>query len=213
MATPTCPDTQTLAALVDGLLDNEQRVDVLGHLETCAPCMRQVVELAAATDSPVMRPPADLLARVRGRARRWSGVRVAGLAAAAVVLAVIWTGRHSDAPVASHPPQSTDAASVRSSGVASGGLHLETPRDDDHVAPGFEIVWHAPPGAAHFDVQVTTPEGDLLWSTQVEGRMTRVAVVKALPVDRPSYVWVTAHLREGRRLTSNVVRVRGRSGQ
>jgi hypothetical protein len=132
-----------------------------------------------------------------------------------LVAALVWPVREAGSPLApGGGPEPGGTPPVRSSApAAEGSLVVEIPRDNDRLGPGFEIVWHGPSGAAFYEVQLTTPAGDVLWSTQVDGAMERVTVPMAVPADRPSYIWVTAHLREGRRLTSNVVRVRGRSDQ
>jgi len=89
-------------------------------------------------------------------------------------------------------------------------LIVEAPRDGQRLAPGFDVRWQGPASAVFYEVQLTTADGDLLWSAQVQGPTTHTAVPTILSPTQHSYLWVTAHLPEGRRLTSNVIRVRGR---
>jgi len=212
MATRACPDDQTLAALADGLLSEGERTAVLSHLDTCAACTTQLAALAALLEEPSTAPPEALVARaLRPRSTARPLPRLVGMtaAAAAVIIAVmVWPAREAGGPP-EIPPAATGNSPVRS-GATEGTLQLDVPQDNEQLPPGFEVRWHGPAGAAFYQVQVTTPEGDVLWSAQVDGARQSVVVPASLPTATPSYVWVTAHLAEGRRLTSNVVRIQGR---
>ena len=83
-----------------GILDGEQRSDVLLHLDHCAACRRQVGELSETADSlvllaPEAEPPPGFERRVLGamddsvRRRRWRTIKlVAATAAAAAIFSV-----------------------------------------------------------------------------------------------------------------------------
>ncbi len=213
MASLTCPDDQTLAALADGRLPESERSAVLGHLDRCDACTQSLAALAALMEAPPVVAPRDVVARaVKPRlvvrpVRRLAGIAAA--AAAVLVAVTVWPVRDAGSPgSATAPPVPADSP-VRS-GSSDGMLVLDVPHDNEELSAGFAVTWHGLPDATFYEVQVTTPEGDVLWSSQVDGTRQSVIVPEALPVARPSYVWVTAHLREGRRLTSNVVRIKGR---
>jgi hypothetical protein len=70
------------------------------------------------------------------------------------------------------------------------------------------VRWTAPAEAVSFEIQVTTPEGDLLWSRHVAGSARSVTIDAALPQGAACYLWVAAYLPGGRRVSSDVVKVR-----
>jgi hypothetical protein len=213
MASPTCPDDQTLAALADGLLPDGERSDVLAHLDRCEACTQSLAALAALMEAPPVLAPRDVVARAVERrlvvrpVRRLAGIAAA--AAAVLIALMVWPIRDALGPAPVMAPPAPADSPVRSSS-GGGMLVLDVPRDNEELSAGFEVTWHGLPDATFYEVQVTTPEGDVLWSSQVDGARQSVIVPEALPAAKPSYVWVTAHLREGRRLTSNVVRIKGR---
>jgi hypothetical protein len=213
MASPTCPDDQTLAALADGLLPESERSAALAHLDRCEACTESFAALAALMDAPPAVAPRDVVARtikprlVARPVRRLAGIAAA--AAAVLVAVMVWPVRDASSPApATAPPVPSDSPVRSGSGV--GMLVLDVPHDNEELSAGFEVTWHGLPDATFYEVQVTTPEGDVIWSSRVDGARQSVIVPEALPVAKPSYVWVTAHLREGRRVTSNVVRIKGR---
>ena len=72
----------------------------------------------------------------------------------------------------------------------------------------FEKALAGEADAVSFEIQVTTPEGDLLWSRHVAGSARSVTIDAALPDGAACYLWVAAYLPGGRRVPSDVVKVR-----
>lgn len=209
-----CLADQTLAALVDGLLPDGDRAVALQHVDGCATCLDRVALLASLRDAQPTPAPAALVEAVTRRARHWTR-RVApyGAVAAGLLLAVaVWPTREPGVrPDSTRPPATSETGTVvRTAPAGIAGLVVEAPKDNERLAPGFEVRWQGPASAVFYEVQLTTVDGDLLWSAQVDGGSHHVAVPTTLSSSQPSYLWVTAHLPEGRRLTSNVIRVRGR---
>lgn len=208
-----CPADQTLAAFVDGVLPDADRALAIHHVDGCAVCLDRVAVLAALTDAAAKPVPAGLVEAATRLPAPWTR-RAAwcGAMAAGVLLAVsLWPIRELGRPLDPATPSATSER-VRTSPAGTAALVVETPRDNQRLAPGFEVRWQGPASAVFYEVQLTTADGDLLWSAHVEGTTSHIAVPTILSATQPSYLWVTAHLPEGRRLTSNVVRVRGRQG-
>ena len=102
MSVMGCADVREVAPeFALGVLDGEQRSEVLLHLDHCTACQRQVGELSETADSlvllaPEAEPPAGFERRVLAamddsvRRRRWRTARlVAVTAAAAVIISVV----------------------------------------------------------------------------------------------------------------------------
>ena len=207
-----CPADQTLAAFVDGLLPDTNRAAAVQHVDGCAVCLERVATLAALTDAPALPVPSALVEAATRRPKSWIQQLVPyGAVAAGVLVAVsLWPRPEPAEPPAATPLAATPATGVRTSAAGTATLIVETPRDDQRLAPGFEVRWRGPSSAIFYEVQLTTADGDLLWSAHVEPAISHAQVPTVLSDTQPSYLWVTAHLPEGRRLPSNVIRVRGR---
>jgi hypothetical protein len=205
----TCPDDQTLAALVDGQLTESSRDDTIGHLDTCALCFDRLATLTHAAGTSAFVPP-ELVRTATARSRGLPGWRTwmpAGAVAAGLLLAVaVW---RPSSPIVAPERQNPAAERVRSRTAAVVTPVVEVPRDDEPLEAGFQVRWRSPESAVFSEVKLTTAGGDVLWSAEVQGAVSQLEVPVAPPADGIAYLWVTAHLREGRKVSSNVVRIRG----
>ncbi len=205
-----CPNDQRIAALLDGQLDEQDRATTLGHVDACEACLDRLARLTALMDSaPPEVPPALVaaaIARPTWQIRRLAPV--AAVAAGLIVAVAVWR-----TPTGGQPgdvPHTVAPSPVRTAAPSTSTLIVETPADNEQLAAGFEVRWTGPAGTVFSEVKLTTAAGDVLWSAHVQGDRSHVTVPVAVPDGAPSYLWVTAHLPEGRRLASNVIRVRGR---
>ncbi len=150
--------------------------------------------------------------RKASRCRRgWLTQRLPALAAAAaVVVAVVWWRLpEPSAPGSTPPPVSVPSSPAQSTRALGGSsVIVEQPKDGDVVSGHPTIRWNGPAEAVTYEVLVTTAAGDVLWQRRVAGAVHSVEIGAALPAGEPCYVWVDAYLSEGRRLTSNLVKVR-----
>ena len=108
MATPDCLAAETIAALADGSLPGDARLQVLPHLAACAFCRRAVASVAEAlADQPVTHE----IEIVEGPTNRWRRVLRIGapLAAAAIVLVLLWSPLSDRPPIHRGPGQSGTA--------------------------------------------------------------------------------------------------------
>ena len=72
----------------------------------------------------------------------------------------------------------------------------------------IDFRWQEVTGAIHYEVQVVTAEGDVLWqhrTGQAEARLPETVVIAA---GQEVYVWVRARLLDGKTLKSEPVRFR-----
>jgi len=208
-----CPTDQEIAAFVDGAPSPAERASVARHVDGCARCFELVASLVTlrARPLPEVETPLREAALRTPTPSGWVAKRLPALAAAAaVVLAVVWW-RH---PEPSAPVSAPAAVSVPSSpdestrAVGGSSVTVEQPEDGDVLGGRPEIRWSGPGETVTYEVLVTTAAGDVLWQRRVPGAVHSVELDAALPAGQPCYVWVAAYLSEGRRLRSNVVKVR-----
>jgi hypothetical protein len=206
-----CPPEQQIAAFIDGTLAVEDQEQIRRHIDSCQECFDLAALLGRITAErpPVVQP--ELRARVLTPASSFWVRRVlpATSAAAVFLVAVVWwkAPGHSTLPAApAIAPTMATADTVRSSGEGD-VVRLEQPRDGDLVIGRPELRWTGPAEATSYEVQVTTSAGEPIWKRQVDGAQHAIRLETDLPAGRHCYVWVAAYLAEGRRVTSNVVRV------
>ena len=72
------------------------------------------------------------------------------------------------------------------------------------AADAFDLRWTPVPGALFYEVRITTPSGQLVWSGKVEQEHVRVPTGAGL---RPGahFAWVRAELPEGRLVRAQAV--------
>ena len=141
---------------------------------------------------------------------RWRSWLPAGAVAAGLLLAVaMW---RPSPPGVAPQDRNVSAEPVRSRSAAVVAPVVEAPRDDAPIEAGFQVRWQSPESAVFSEVKLTTAGGDVLWSTEVQGAVSQLEVPVAPPEGGIAYLWVTAHLPEGRIVSSNVVRIRGVPG-
>jgi len=208
-----CPTEQQLAALVDGHAAADAHDLLTQHVNQCPRCFDTVATLARLGERPEPTVPGPLrsvvLAPPAPEERRWLRVLPALSAAAALVLAVAWWQGQDVVPVPDTPP--IRPAAVRGNESVRGGvapdLVLEEPADGAIVGTTFRLRWDGPPDATSYEVQVTASDGDVLWRRQVTQRVSDVTVETGSAPSEMLYVWVSALMPDGRRITSNVVGV------
>jgi hypothetical protein len=71
-------------------------------------------------------------------------------------------------------------------------------------ASDMELRWAAVPQALFYDVRITDPSGQLAWSSKVEGDRVKVPADAGLKPG-PYFVWVRAHLPEGKLVRTQAV--------
>lgn len=154
---------------------------------------------------------------------RWAAL--AGATASALLVAVVWL--HQPSPIVPPPaPSTAPPAEVASPAPASpapaaapevrpsprrsvrGGGGSPAPEilvpSEGSVVPseGLEIRWRGVPGALAYEVRLVTSEGSLVWESRTEATAVPLPQEVRLEPGRRYYVWVHAHLSEGRTVKS-----------
>lgn len=178
-------DATEVAAYVDGTLEQAARARVDAHLADCDDCRAEVV----AVRRMVVGAP---------RWRRWPVL--AALAAAAVLLLVIWPR----APDQRGPERSV----VRDGEPAAAAVVLVAP--DSVATLPLSFAWHAVPDATTYRLSLTSATGELIWSGSTPDTAITVPDSVSLPAGGPYYYYVDALLADGTSGTSGVREVRVR---
>jgi hypothetical protein len=167
--------------------------------------------------------PEPVWRRVLALDLRWAAL--AGATASALLVAAVWLRQPSpivsppgpsDAPPAveaSPPPASPEPAaapaarpshprSVRGGGGSPAPVILFPSEGSVVPGKGLEIRWRGVPGALAYEVRLVTTEGSLVWEGQTETTAAPLPADVRLEPARRYYVWVRAHLSEGRTLKS-----------
>jgi anti-sigma factor RsiW len=208
-----CPSAQQIAAFLEGSLSPTEREAISRHVDGCAACFDLLATVGVQTAQPL--PSVDDVLRGAAIATQAHGQRLRRIlpglsAAAAILVAVVWWKAPShESPVlpAAAPAAATPAASGTRSENAGPILAVDEPRDGDTIDGQPLVRWQGPRDAASYEVLLTTAAGDVILKRQVPGGDHQLRLDVPDHRGELCYLWVAAYLPEGRRLTSNVVKV------
>src|SRR5712691_7032786 len=152
---PECLDEDTIAAVVDGVLDPVGRAAATTHLASCARCRRAVAATAATiADAAVARESAAVEGRDR---RRRFHIAIPAAAAAAVLLLLAWPRRvDENGPPSLHRAPTITAAATP---VAVSPIGA--------VAEARTLRWTAVPRADRYRVTLSDAGGRVLYETEL----------------------------------------------
>jgi hypothetical protein len=119
-----------------------------------------------------------------------------------MLLLAVYAGVHrpSARPIATPP----DAA-VRGTADEAGPRLLAPAAEAVIDATRVEVRWTVVQSAVFYEVQITTDEGDPVWSGRESGSATRLPAGVSFSPGRRYFAWVTAHLPGNRTLRSAAV--------
>jgi hypothetical protein len=204
-----CPDEVTLAAFADGRLPERARSRVQSHLADCETCLQNVAAALRALETPPPEVPARLLARARElaepRARgplvsawRWGTISAA---AGLVLVAAVYVWQSTMAPAPGSSP-----AEVRGVAAQPVAPEILSPAEGSVVGrTQSEFRWRGVAGAIYYEIQLVTAEGDVLWQQRTEATGARLPATVPIAPGQDVYVWVRAHLVNGKTLKSEPV--------
>lgn len=222
-----CPSNDILAGYVDGGLDKAARRRTESHLADCAACRSLIGDVVTmrrleATPLPLGLKQRAIASTAPSRTvPRWVLIpaTAAGLTVVLIVVVLIRGPRNeisliSRSPVApvvakSETPTAPGGASpniVRKSAPSESLPALIFPGDGRVVRPSELILkWKVVPHARYYEIHVVTPEGDPVWQSDSEGTDAKLSPGITLK-DGTYFVWITAHLDDGRVEKSTPVR-------
>ena len=186
-----------LAGLLDRALDAAERLRVETHLDKCAECRREMVEMRRITNGHA-RGGRGTNIGAAARRRWWIPAALAAGLAALIFLPRLATG------------PGPRGAPVRGAPVADGEgtvrLGIVTPADNAMVNPGTIVfTWHAAT-ADLFRISVLTESGEPLWTTETTDTTTTLPVSVSLKRGQP-YFWRVEAIANGIVATTGVHRL------
>ena len=172
--TPECLDDGTLAALVEGALDDAARAAVLPHLAGCARCRGAVASVARALADPGV---AREVRGVEGAGwRRFYRIALPLAAAAALLLVLAWPRQANDGGPPHRGPPADASAPVTVSPIGV-------------VADAATLQWTAVAGADRYRVTLSDAAGRVLYDAQLADTVAALPDSIVLVAGR-SYVWL-----------------------
>jgi hypothetical protein len=111
----------------------------------------------------------------------------------------VWQSR--TRPAAVTPP--TEVRSVAGQVVAP---QILSPEEDSVVGrEQVEFRWREVAGAIHYEIQLVTAEGDVLWQDRTQETEALLPATVPIAPGQEVYVWVRAHLLDGQTVKSDPV--------
>jgi anti-sigma factor RsiW len=204
-----CPSEQHIAAFADGLLSPAEREAIGQHIDRCEACFDLVATLGVQATGPLPAVDQGLRAAVMRAGTRSRGRRLlpALSAAAAILVAVVWWRAPAQVSPAPQPGAKAPAVETARSTATGSGVVVDEPRDGDNVEGQSLVRWQGPREAASYEVLLTTVSGDVILKRQVQGSDRQLRLDVPGHQGEVGYLWVDAYLPEGRRVSSNVVKV------
>lgn len=182
-ARANCPSPEKLRQLVERTGPEEERLDVLDHVGSCAACER---ELALLQGIHSAQPRQVLLAP-----RQWliaASLLIAFTGGVLLTRGVIW-----------HQPNEPMRGATTSSGETIMVVGATAPVVQGQ--PGA-LTWHATQGAVQYTVEVLDAADRVLFTTQTADTTVTVPAMR-----EPAAWWVRATLSDGTDRRSEIVRL------
>ena len=193
-----CLDELILSRFVDGTSPGGERETALAHLAKCGQCRRQLASLVELLADPGVAAEVRQIEQARDRSapRRRLLAGAGLLAAAALVLVLVWPGGRDHAIDGHRGPTIT----------ASAAPTPISPIGD--VAAATTLGWTAVPGAERYRVTLFDAAGKLLFETELND--TLVAIPDSISIDPGRlYLWkVEARTGWERWVSSELIRFR-----
>jgi hypothetical protein len=111
------------------------------------------------------------------------------------------------APAAARQPAPRPATAVRNSAGTALAFHQLFPAENATLSPlDLKLQWNAVPGAAYYEAQVMTDEGNVAWSARTGTTSVRLPGDGAsLQAGKKYFVWIRAYLAGGGTVRSTAV--------
>lgn len=226
-----CPSAEQVAGYLELRLTREDRARFEAHLAQCDFCIGLIGSLTRQEEAKeqvevpahLVREAVEAVPQKTSAGQSWRWVLAPALASIVVVCAVLLKPPEPlqfVVPQASYPaaekmtlPQAAPqlqsrpakAPEVRGLKPAAPGPRLLDPRSGSVLpASGLCFRWKAVADAAYYEVRVVNSEGDPVWGAESKDAFTQTPADLRLRTGK-YFVWVRAHLRDGRTLKSDTI--------
>jgi hypothetical protein len=226
-----CPSAEQVAGYLELRLTPEGKARFEAHLAQCDFCIGFIGALArqeeakeqVAVPAHLVREAIEAVPQKTSAGWSWRWVLAPALASIVVVSAVLlkppkppqFAVPHASSPTVEKitpppaVPQSQSrpakAPEVRSLRPPASGPQLLEPRSGSVLpAAGLRFRWKAVADAAYYEVRVVNSEGDPVWGAESREAIAQTPADLSLRTGK-YFVWVQAHLRDGRTLKSDTI--------
>ena len=189
-----------LAGFLDRDLANAERQRVIAHLDECAACRRELVEMRQMVDSYSRARDAAAATDGRtGRRRAWRVGLATTLAAAGVVGLLLVRGRTVE------PPDANRVREAPAPGEMGGNARIAvvSPPEGATISPHRTVFTWRPTGADLYRFALLTESGEPVWTHETSD--TTVTLPATVAVRRgESYFWRVDAIADGISATTGV---------
>ena len=214
-----CPGDAEIGAFIDAVLGGDEAHAIRRHLAECDFCLARVGFVSRSEEAESPDVGDDLLQRVRGlampqppsgiaRSWRWA----AAAAAAAALLAFLFVEPWDLLERAEQGP-----GAVREAPEATLLPQILWPREAAVIPSGqldhLELRWTGVPEAIFYQIHLVSADGDRVWEGRTETTHQRLPADLGVADGQTIFVWVQAHLTDGKSLQSEVVGFEVGSGE
>lgn len=226
-----CPSAEQVAGYLELRLTPEGKARFEAHLAQCDFCIGLIGSLARQEEAKeqveapthLVREAIEAVPQKTSAERSWRWVLAPALASIVVVSAVLLklpkppqfvvpqpsypAAEKMTPPPAAPQLQSRPARAPEIRGLkpTTSGPQLLDPRSGSVLpAAGLRFRWKAVADAAYYEVRVVNSEGDPVWGAESKDAFTQTPADLSLPTGK-YFVWVWAHLRDGRTLKSGTI--------
>lgn len=194
-----------LAGFLDGDLQRAERERVVEHLDECAMCRRELVEMRQLVDSYASPPERGLPpARPKPLVRRWRLAAGAAAALAAGLVAILVLPRSAIVDQRSTERAGEPAASTASEGT--GRIGVVSPTEGAAITPGTTVFAWRTTGADVYRFTLLAESGEPVWTHETGD--TTLVIPSAAPAPSGEYFWRVDAIADGITATTGVHRIR-----
>ncbi len=218
-----CLDEIRCSRLIDGQLTEPEREAIVEHLANCRNCLDLVAGVMQLQSDDVATVPATLVAAalalrpeqqpIQAYSRdRWQTKLAVAASLILVVGALVWQyeGIMDLRPTnGSTQPTIEEGPDVRISPHDQERLNIISPTDQSNIDPeNIDMQWSPVDRSVFYEIQLLTDDGDVVWQGRTEH--TSMQLPQDLRFDSAGgyYLWVKAHLSDGKTIKSKVVFIR-----
>ena len=208
--TPFCPEDRAIAEYFDGVIPEQERLELERHLADCRYCQAQIGMLNRQQDETLAaQVPEHALAAAKALGKTVSGPRQwkapAWAAAALVLLGVFFLSEQ-------WQPDPPEFRQLRNIERPEFRMEVKWPEPGQAIRTGAPIRWTRFPEGSHYTVYVLSDAGDVLWTEHLQDNEWALRREMGLNADNDLYFRVEAELPDGRTVSSKhlAFRVTGR---
>ena len=218
-----CLDESRCGRLIDGQLTDKEREAIVRHLADCRNCLDLVAGLVELQRHNVDSIPPDLVAAALALAPeqqsipaylqyQWQTKVAVAASLFLLVGALVWQYEailDLKSTYNSSQPTVEERADVRIGARDQERVNIISPIGDANVDPDdIKFQWSPVDRSVFYQVQLLSDDGDVVWESRTENTNIQLPQDLQLSSAGGYFLWVKAHLSDGKTIKSKVVFIR-----